>query len=603
MDPGLLEDFADGPPDDEVDVVVRLSDADVTPEGLRVVARFGEVVTGRIRRGDIPQVHDSEEVESIKRAVVVRPTDAITHPGAVVAPTSWEQGLDDAVELPATTPVGTDGRRPSSDPATGAGVVLAVLDWWFDLPGPWFTVVQDGRRRSKVAAFWDQRSVNGPGRRPPRYGYGRVLSRADINASLEAPDPYAALNYPPWTGADAAQGAHGTHVASIAGGSESLGVCGVAPGTDLVLVHLADRHRPPEGSGLGTSVSLLEALDFVDRIAGPRPCSVNISVGRHAGDHRGRSLVEQALDRFVASRDGRFISQSAGNYYRQRAHAYVELAPGQTRSVAWEVAAADPTANELEAWYAGQDRIEVTLTAPGGAAVTAVPGQSAELTSDGQVQVRVYNRLAEPNTGLNHIQMFMRPIAPDGAWRVTLTGQDVSDGRVHLWVERDSPQHQSRFSHTDADPEVTLGSIACGYKTIASGAYDAHTTGRPLGPFSSCGPTADGRRRPNLLAPGVRVLAARSAPGPGVPPSLVRKSGTSMAAPHVAGAVALIYEAAGAVSAAEVRRLLTTTASAPPDIVDDPYRAGTGCLDLDHLLEAARALRRSASPAPSRSQL
>jgi subtilisin family serine protease len=295
------------------------------------------------------------------------------------------------------------------------------------------------------------------------------------------------------------------------------------------------------------------------------------------------------------------VSQSAGNYYRQRAHAYVELAPGQARSLAWEVAAADPTANELEAWYAGQDRIDVTLTAPDGASATATPGQSAELATGGDVLVRFYNRLKEPNTGQNHIQMFMRPNAPDGTWHVTLTGQDITDGRVHLWVERDSPQHQSRFSPADADPEVTLGSIACGFQTIASGAYDAHTTGRPLGPFSSCGPTADGRRRPNILAPGVRVLAARSARSAGASPSLVRKSGTSMAAPHVAGAVALVYEAAGSISAAEMRRLLTMTATAPPDIVDDPYRAGTGCLDLDRLLDAARAMRRPSTPRVARS--
>src|SRR5690349_21210930 len=102
MDPGLLEEFADGPPDDEVDVVVRLSDADVIPEGLHVVARFGNIVTGRVRRGDIPQVHDSEQVESIKRAVAIRPTDAYTERTVEAAWMTWEQDLDDAVDLPAT---------------------------------------------------------------------------------------------------------------------------------------------------------------------------------------------------------------------------------------------------------------------------------------------------------------------------------------------------------------------------------------------------------------------------------------------------------------------------------------------------------------------
>jgi len=58
-----------------------------------------------------------------------------------------------------------------------------------------------------------------------------------------------------------------------------------------------------------------------------------------------------------------------------------------------------------------------------------------------------------------------------------------------------------------------------------------------LAPFSSGGPTRDGRQKPDLLAPGMDILAARSTPvGEVAAGATTRKSGTSMAASHVTGA-------------------------------------------------------------------
>ena len=68
--------------------------------------------------------------------------------------------------------------------------------------------------------------------------------------------------------------------------------------------------------------------------------------------------------------------------------------------------------------------------------------------------------------------------------------------------------------------------------------------------FSSKGPTGDGRLKPDLVAPGERITSAAAGkalvsafPGKQPPSPLktavyVEDSGTSMAAPHVSGAVA-----------------------------------------------------------------
>ncbi|WP_331736582.1 S8 family serine peptidase (plasmid) [Streptomyces canus] len=594
MDPGLHEEMAHGPDDDEADAVLRLGTALVDPQGVRVVARFGDVVTARVRRTDIPRIHALDDVTSFKAAVPLRPADGDVD-GRLA---EWEDDDESARLLP------SDRRRTATDWPTGADSVVAVLDWWFDLAHP---ALRRPDGRTRVVAFWDQRSVPGPGRVPSRYGYGRVLSGADIDRCLSSPDPYEELAYRPWEGPDSDVGTHGTHVASIAAGSHWGGVSGVAPEADLVLVHLADREQVTTAgrSGLGTSVSLLEAVDFADRAAGGRPCAVNISAGRQAGHHRGVNPAERALDHLVTVKPGRFVAQSAGNYYRRRAHAAVEVAPGAEHQIDWLVDSGDPTPNELEVWYSGRDTFGFALVEPGGAITTVPLGKTGSLTGpDGTTCCTVYHRRLEPDTGLNNVRIFMRPRAPGGTWRIVLHGTDVVDGRADLWIERDSPRHQSRFGPGDATGTVTLGSIACGFHTMAVGAYDAHLTGLPIGPFSSSGPTGDGRRRPNLLCPGVRVLAARSARSPDVSYELVRKSGTSMAAPHLAGAVACLYElyrqqGNGPPGVSEVRRLLSTT-SVPypgewerpggPESTDnhDLYRAGAGRLDLDRLFAAAR---------------
>jgi subtilisin family serine protease len=93
-----------------------------------------------------------------------------------------------------------------------------------------------------------------------------------------------------------------------------------------------------------------------------------------------------------------------------------------------------------------------------------------------------------------------------------------------------------------ANLDLTIGDPANLDEAIAVGSVhktNPHTYGVSF--FSSRGPTADGRRKPDVVAPGEKILSARHDWKPNVPGEdalYVSMSGTSMAAPHVSGVLA-----------------------------------------------------------------
>ena len=155
---------------------------------------------------------------------------------------------------------------------------------------------------------------------------------------------------------------------------------------------------------------------------------------------------------------------------------------------------------------------------------------------------------------------------------VTVVAAAGNSGRARYLTPMGYPDDGFRtVSITDpgnADSVITVGSTH---------RRDAHTYG--VSYFSSRGPTGDGRLKPDLVAPGEKIVS--TAPDNGEE----QLDGTSMAAPHVSGAAALIMARHSELinQPRRVKEILCKTAT---DLGRERYFQGAGLLDILRALES-----------------
>jgi serine protease AprX len=106
------------------------------------------------------------------------------------------------------------------------------------------------------------------------------------------------------------------------------------------------------------------------------------------------------------------------------------------------------------------------------------------------------------------------------------------------------------------DGPESVGSPGAAADAITVGASSKISAGPYLAPFSSRGPTLDGRLKPDIAAPGVAITAADANTGTGY----ATYSGTSMATPFAAGTVALALQRNNGLTPAQVKANLAATA-------------------------------------------
>ena len=461
----------------------------------------------------------------------------------------------------------------------GQEIVIGIVDEGCAFAHREFLVKRGSKYSTRVLRLWDQSRAPTAvevalGWSASGLPYGREIASEALNKAIaahateERVDEAAVYAHVGYALAEPSENAtHGTMVMSIAAGNGSalMGDRGVAPAADLIFVHLPPVEVDSNDAILGSRIADAACYIFdCAQALGKRAAVVNISYGGYRGAHDGTNAVEQALDTLLAVKN-RAIVVAAGNGFDADCHAEATVANGVPFDLDWTIRAEDPTPNRIELWYDGTAVLEFALVMPDGTVLGPFGFVSAEPLVDprGDTIGQIDHTQKDPRNGDNCALIELRPTdpklasgtsvrAPPGRWKLRLTHAGASDVLVHAWIHRDdlgrvaARRQQSRFRREDAKPRCTIGDLASGKLTIAVGAFNVLTG--EVCRYSACGPTrasgAEGERpKPEVCAPaeedarGHGVLSAAS--GRAQPRRL---NGTSAAAPHVAGLVALAFD-------------------------------------------------------------
>lgn len=427
---------------------------------------------------------------------------------------------------------GSQGLEPGQDIGlTGRGVIVGIADSGIDITHPAF-LNPDGSTR--ILYLWDQtRETGAAGGLPAPEGYrsGVEYTEEIINHLIrkEAPE---GIPFPGESGT-----AHGTAVAGIAAGngngSPGKRYRGIAVESPLIVVKLGNA-----GEGFPRTTEVMEALDYMIRkaISLRLPIAMNLSFGNNYGAHNGQSLLESYITDLAGVWKNTIVIAS-GNEGDARHHAQVIL---ENEMEILPIAIAENERNlSLQIWKNYADDFAVFLEAPNGVRlqIDRRPGNSEEYILEGN-RLLVYYGEPTPYTQPQEIYMEWIPLEEEGfltegTWRVLLIPENIKDGKVELWLPTSEAIGLSTgFLRPDTETTLTLPSSA--RKVITVGAYNAAND--TLASFSGRGDSSDGRNMPTIVAPGVDVTTAAIGGG------YTARTGTSMAAPFVAGSAALLME-------------------------------------------------------------
>jgi minor extracellular serine protease Vpr len=542
-------------------VSLSFSNQSVTRYGWRVVSRAGNVVTLRGPAAVAPYLGALDGVLALKRPSRVFPLmDTVRKYCGI-----------DAVHGTVASPLGRT--------FTGKGILFGIIDTDFDVHHPDFA---DSTGATRFIALWDQKDSSGAASN--RFGYGTIKNRA----GLEANSLFGLHDIH-----------HGTTMASYAVGSErSLPFYGVAPDARIAGVCMGDLD---DGiiDGLRWLFSLGDSLGM--------PCVVNMSLGYHDGPHDGASLIDRTIDSL--SGPGRIVVGSAGNDGDSKAHVTLSANAGDTAGT-WAIGntASDSSGARygIEMWGESDRPFTVSVMlldtatnryfkgAPALSTDTTIiyePDTLVFAAFGSRIDTAIVEALIEKSSPLNgkpHLQLQVstnngtlvpgvrvtaRSATLVQAWN--LTKQAFFSFQMPGFLSGDTIMSVNELGGT-ARSNITVGAYTSKLKYTCYNGRVVDWKGDDLPwhfmcGYSSHGPTADGRIKPDITAPGSDLIGAmpRDAKGgsiivwPDTTTTIGRywaSGGTSASAPVVAGIVALMLEADSSLTPQTACRLIQETA-------------------------------------------
>lgn len=559
--------------------------------GVEVVDSIGRVYIVSIPLASIGPATLDTRVERIEAERMPRPAMDVT-PGQVNA-----QGIYAGTGLPQAY--------------DGTGVVAGVFDSNFDFTHPAFL---DANGNTRVKYYYDFHWPNDDGT------YGRELtSEQDIMDYAHSQHTNETI--------------HGTHVMGIMAGSAVDGKYqGMAPGSYIYAVDFNSMREQFENTLDPTSAVAVLGFKYIFDQAqeAGKPCVVNFSSCESITIARQRILEGEALQALTGP--GRIIVAGAGN---MGTNATLVVKPEGTRAAG----------AGINYGIGGGGTIDMDIVTPGNqlvrfdflgmkfsggqiegtiffntdsvAALAPEPCVLKTTVSSGEVTLYVTkSTYQDPRGDVYHVQGDM----PDITYLLLCGAACLLNGDGPAWMYSDlflSPfanvTGNALYSHAEEGYTVawpaTLDNIiavgATGYKnTVVNIDGDTNTdmlifapdkTGY-LAKFSSCGPTFKGVVKPDVVAPGLNIIAPYSSfvstfesdrrsltdhvVYNGKDYYYLAESGTSMSCPVAAGTIALWLQANPELTPADVLEIIAKTSTKPEPEMDYPNnKYGHGQID------------------------
>jgi subtilisin family serine protease len=324
---------------------------------------------------------------------------------------------------------------------------------------------------------------------------------------------------------------HGTHVASIIAGGQigSTSMVGVAPGADLIVIK-----SPLESS------DILEGIYFA--IANGAEI-INMSFSSFLGFLDGTDLEDLAIsDAFLKNHTVSTIA--AGNLGQTSKHASFQVGSGTTNGATLSVSS-PPLYSYINVLWRSDDSDEhVVLVPPTGSAIdfgafSSISGSSFSIS---RPQLNAYVFADTSIRGTNRLIVQIATTGHNwssGLWEVNVANPSGEAVLVDAYAWDNAWAGYSMHFASQVDNARTISSPATADYGVCVSCYDEGS--HSISSSSGRGPRIDGVLKPDVAAPGISITAASNS----IPLLWAQKSGSSMAAPHVAGLLALIGQASG----------------------------------------------------------
>lgn len=392
---------------------------------------------------------------------------------------------------------------------TGKGVLVGFIDSGIDFTHPAF---QDNNGNTRIEYIYDL-SLN------------KIWNKNEINEAIKSENPFKAIPSVDTKG-------HGTHVAGIAcaGGRINKRYYGVAYESSIAMVKMAVKGELE----LTQSTQVMRGVKFlIDKSKEiNKPLVINLSFSTNDGAHDGRSLFELYISTINRLEKISFVC-AAGNEGDKNHHASGDL--NESKNFLLNISGEEKTL-AINLYKSNLDNIGLRIGNPQGLKTGIISLNKKYLNENiGSDNIYIYNSGPTPLNinGEIVINILNDKGIKSGQWEIEVIPQKESAGYFDMWIPiSESLNPKTKF--LTADPYNTLGIPATVENVISVGSYNFVTEN--FSSFSGRGKEICSNNKPDLCAPGEGIEAP-------IPRGRFDAlTGTSMAAPQVAGAVALLME-------------------------------------------------------------